>query len=156
VKGKTYPMTHGSILRILLAIPVAASLALGAAAPQVNVFKTRTCGCCGKWVEHLKANGFDVNVQEVPSTAEYRQKYGVPQNLQSCHTATVNGYVLEGHVPAREVQRLLKTRPNGKGLAVPGMPAGSPGMEGSRSDAYSVILFDQAGRTSEFQKYPGN
>jgi hypothetical protein len=148
-------MTHRSFLRILLAIPVAASLAPGAA-PQVNVFKTRTCGCCGKWVEHMKANGFDVNVQEVPSTAEYRQKYGVPQNLQSCHTATVNGYVLEGHVPAREVQRLLKTRPKAKGLAVPGMPAGSPGMEGSRSDAYSVILFDEAGRTSDYQKYPGN
>ncbi len=148
-------MTYRSFLRTLLAIPVAASLALGAA-PQVNVFKTRTCGCCGKWVEHLKANGFDVNVQEVPSTAEYRQKYGVPENLQSCHTATVNGYVLEGHVPAREIRRLLKTRPKAKGLAVPGMPAGSPGMEGSRSDAYSVILFDEAGRTSDYQKYPGN
>jgi hypothetical protein len=148
-------MTHRSFLRILLAIPAAASLAPGAA-PQVNVFKTRTCGCCGKWVEHMKANGFEVNVQEVPSTAEYRQKYGVPQNLQSCHTATVNGYVLEGHVPAREVRRLLKTRPKAKGLAVPGMPAGSPGMEGSRSDAYSVILFDEAGRTSDYQKYPGN
>ena len=149
-------MTYRSFLRTLLAIPMAASLALGATAPLVTVYKTRTCGCCGKWVEHMKANGFDMNVQEVPSTAEYRQKYGVPQNLQSCHTATVNGYVLEGHVPAREVQRLLKTRPKSKGLAVPGMPAGSPGMEGSRNDAYSVILFDEAGRTSDFQKYPGN
>ena len=149
-------MTYKGLLRILIMVPVAASLAPGASAPQVNVYKTRTCGCCGKWVEHLKANGFEVNVQEVPSTAEYRQKYGVPDNLQSCHTATVNGYVVEGHVPAREIHRLLKSRPKAKGLAVPGMPAGSPGMEGSRSDAYSVILFDQDGRTSDFQKYPGN
>jgi hypothetical protein len=133
-----------------------ASVRLHAAAPQVSVYKTRTCGCCSKWVDHLKANGFAVTVQDVPSTAEYRQKYGVPDRLQSCHTATVGGYTVEGHVPAPDIQRLLKTQPKAKGLAVPGMPLGSPGMEGPRRDSYAVLLFDSNGNVSVFQKYPGN
>jgi hypothetical protein len=126
---------------------------LNAASPQVTVFKNRTCGCCAKWVDHLRANGFDVRIQEVENTAEYQKKYGVPRRLASCHTAVVDGYAVEGHVPAREIQRLLKERPNAKGLAVPGMPMGSPGMEGSREEAYSVMLFDAEGRASVYQKY---
>jgi hypothetical protein len=127
---------------------------LAAAAPEMAVFKTRTCGCCSKWVDHMKANGFNVTVTDVPSTAEYRKKYGVPERLLSCHTAVVNGYAVEGHVPAADVQRLLKTRPKAKGLSVPGMPVGSPGMEqGPRRDAYSVVLFQADGSVSEFQKY---
>ena len=128
--------------------------AVEAAGSKLSVYKTRTCGCCSKWVEHMRANGFDVNVTDVPSTAEYRRKYGVPEKLQSCHTAVVNGYALEGHVPAADVHRLLKFGVKAKGIAVPGMPLGSPGMEqGSRRQAYSVILFDASGGTSEFQKY---
>ena len=128
---------------------------LFAAAPEMSVFKTRTCGCCSKWVDHMKASGFDVKVTDVPSTAEYRRKYGVPERLLSCHTAVVNGYAVEGHVPASDVQRLLKSRPKAKGLSVPGMPLGSPGMEqGPRRDAYSVVLFQEDGSVSEFQKYP--
>ncbi|MGH9629512.1 MAG: DUF411 domain-containing protein [Bryobacteraceae bacterium] len=127
---------------------------LQAAGPAMTVFKTRTCGCCGKWAEHVKANGFEVTVRDVPSTAEYRQKYGVPERLKSCHTATVNGYTVEGHVPAADIHRLLKERPKAKGLAVPGMPLGSPGMESSRRDAYSVLLFDAKGEVTVFQKYP--
>ena len=126
-----------------------------AAGPQVTVFKTRTCSCCSKWVEHLKANGFEVKVQEVDSTAEYQKKYGVPRQLMSCHTAVVNGYAIEGHVPAREIQRLLKEQPKAKGLAVPGMPFGSPGMEASRSEAYSVMVFDAEGHATVYQSYPG-
>ena len=138
-----------SILSLLLLCP-----SLPAAVPEVSVFKTRTCGCCSKWVDHMKANGFTVKVTEVPSTAEYRRKYGVPDRLQSCHTALVNGYALEGHVPAADVHRLLKTRTKAKGLAVPGMPVGSPGMEqGPARQAYSVIAFDENGGISEFQKY---
>jgi hypothetical protein len=130
------------------------SSSLLAAAPEVSVFKTRTCGCCSKWVDHMKENGFNVKVTDVPSTTEYRQKYGVPERLLSCHTAVVNGYAIEGHVPAADVQRLLKTRAKGKGLAVPGMPIGSPGMEqGPRRAAYSVLLFQADGSASEFQKY---
>jgi hypothetical protein len=125
-----------------------------AAGPQMTVYKTPTCGCCGKWVDHMKANGFDVKVMEVPNTAEYRQKAGVPQKMASCHTAFVNGYAVEGHVPAADVQRLLKTKLKAKGLAVPGMPLGSPGMEqGPNRQAYSVLLFDEKGAVSEFQKY---
>jgi hypothetical protein len=138
-----------SILSLLLLCP-----SLPAAAPEVSVFKTRTCGCCSKWVDHMKANGFTAKVTEVPSTTEYRRKYGVPERLQSCHTAVVNGYAIEGHVPAADVHRLLKTRTKAKGLAVPGMPAGSPGMEqGPGRQAYSVIGFDENGSVSEFQKY---
>ena len=144
------------ILRTIVAIPLLLSLHLQAAPPEVNVYKTRTCGCCGKWVEHLKAKGFAPRVTDVPSTAEYRLQYGVPDRLQSCHTATVGGYTIEGHVPAADIHRLLKQRPKAKGLAVPGMPMGSPGMEGARSDAYSVLLFKADGTSSVFQKYPGD
>src|SRR5438045_4119935 len=121
----------------------------------IDVYKTPTCGCCGKWVEHLKSNGFTPNVIEVPSTTEYRKKFGIPDKLQSCHTAVVKGYAIEGHVPAADIQRLLKTPGKLKGLAVPGMPAGSPGMEqGPGRDAYSVLGIDAAGNVSEFKKYP--
>jgi len=149
-------MKHNRAVRAIIALFLSVCLPLSAAAPKVKVFKTRTCGCCAKWVEHLKANGFDVNVQEVPSTAEYRQKYGVPDKLQSCHTAMVAGYAIEGHVPAADIHRLLKAGSKATGLAVPGMPAGSPGMEGPRNDAYSVILFDADGKGTVYQKYPGN
>lgn len=149
-------MTARAFLKAIVTVPLLASLTLAAPALKVDVFKTRTCGCCAKWVEHLKANGFTVTVQDVPSTAAYRLKYGVPDQLQSCHTAVVGGYAIEGHVPARDIQRLLKMAPKAKGLAVPGMPAGSPGMEGPRSDAYSVVLFTSDGGASVFQKYPEN
>ena len=129
---------------------------LSAAGPTMIVYKTRTCGCCAKWVDHIRSNGFDVTVKEVSSTAKYHRKYGVPEQLQTCHIATVNGYTIEGHVPAADIQRLLKTRPNAKGLAVPGMPIGSPGMDQSPgSQQYSVLLFRADGSTSEFHNYPG-
>ena len=144
------------ILQLLLMVPLLTGMQLRAAEPQVTVYKTRTCGCCGKWVEHLKANGFAPNVVDVPSTAEYRQRYGVPEQLASCHTATVGGYTVEGHVPAADIHRLLQKKPKAKGLTVPGMPMGSPGMEGSRRDAYSVLLIGADGRTSVFKQYPGD
>jgi len=129
---------------------------LNAAAADITVFKTKTCGCCAKWNDHLRSNGFKLTVNEVPSTAEYRQRYGVPEKLQSCHTAVVEGYTIEGHVPAADILRLLKEKPKAKGLAVPGMPAGSPGMEGARRDAYTVVRFDEGGQLSSYQKYPGD
>lgn len=122
--------------------------------PLISVFKTPTCSCCGNWVEHLKANGFAVKVQDVDSTAAYRKRYRVPQGMESCHTAVVNGYAIEGHVPATDIKRLLKERPKLLGLAVPGMPLGSPGMEGARNDAYSVLGFDERGHTSVYSRYP--
>jgi hypothetical protein len=145
------------ILRTNVAILLLVSLPLVAAPPpQVNVYKTRTCGCCSKWVDHLKANGFAPVVKDVPSTAEYRKQYGVPDQLLSCHTAIVGGYTVEGHVPAADIHRLLKTKPKAKGLAVPGMPLGSPGMEAARRDTYSVLLFTPDGKTSVFKKYQGD
>lgn len=120
----------------------------------IEVYKTKTCGCCAKWVEHLKSNGFTPKVIEVPSTAEYRNRFGVPEKLQSCHTAVVQGYAVEGHVPAADIHRLLKEPGKLKGIAVPGMPLGSPGMEqGSRRAAYSVIGFESSGAVSEFKAY---
>ena len=120
----------------------------------ITVYKTATCSCCGVWVNHLRENKFVVKVVEVDNTAEHQKKYGVTTALRSCHTATVGGYTIEGHVPASEIQRLLKEKPTAKGLAVPGMPIGSPGMEvGTRRDAYSVLLFDAAGKTSVYRQY---
>ena len=140
--------------RVLMVLAFSPAVRGFAPAPKMQVFKTPTCGCCGKWVEHMRAAGFDVSVQDVPGTAEYRRKYGVPDELQSCHTAVVNGYAVEGHVPAADVHRLIRSGAKAKGLAVPGMPMGSPGMEGPRSDAYSVMLFHADGRASVYQKYP--
>jgi len=147
-------MKNRTVAQAIIAIALIVNSSLHAAGPEITVYKTPTCGCCAKWVEHLKENGFSVTVHEVSNTAEYRQKYGVPENLRSCHTAVVGGYAIEGHVPVREIQRLLKTAPKAKGLAVPGMPSGSPGMEGARSDPYTVLLFDDKGETTAFQKYP--
>lgn len=138
-----------------IVIPLLLAASVSAAPSEMTVFKTKTCGCCGKWIDHLRSSGFTVTVKEVPSTDEYRQRYGVPAKLQSCHTAIVNGYTIEGHVPAVQIQRLLKERPKANGLAVPGMPAGSPGMEGARRDAYTVVLFEKGGELSNYQKYPG-
>ncbi len=122
--------------------------------PLVTVFKLSTCACCNKWVEHLKANGFEVKVQQVNDTSLYEQQYHVPRTMTSCHTAVVDGYTIEGHVPAAEIKRLLNERPKAVGLSVPGMPVGSPGMEGARVDAYSVLLFDESGHSSVYARYP--
>lgn len=150
-------MKLSSAFRAAVAFSALTIPAVQAAPPAMVVYKTRTCGCCSKWVDHLKANGFTVTVNDVPSTADYRRKYGVPEQLQSCHTGVVNGYAIEGHVPAADIQRLLKKRPKAKGLAVPGMPIGSPGMEqGPRRQAYSVLLFTSDGKASEFQSYPAS
>jgi hypothetical protein len=144
-----------TLVRTILAIALTVSSTLRAAGPEITVYKTPTCGCCGKWVELLKDSGFVVTVHDVPDTAEYRRKFGVPENLRSCHTAVVGGYAIEGHVPVREILRLLQTAPaDAKGLSVPGMPSGSPGMEGARNDPYSVLLFDSKGGSTVYQKYP--
>ena len=148
-------MTRKTFLRALTAAPALVAVRALAAAPKIQVYKTPTCGCCAQWVKHLQANGFEVSVKEVPDTGEYRRQFGVPEKLLSCHTGVVEGYALEGHVPAAEIQRLLKERPKAKGLSVPGMPMGSPGMEGPVSQAYSVMLFDAEGHASVYKSYPG-
>ena len=121
----------------------------------VQVFKDPNCGCCGAWVQHLEKAGFRVQVTEVNDTAAARQRLGMPARYGGCHTATVAGYVLEGHVPAAEIRQLLATRPQALGLAVPGMPVGSPGMEmGPRVDPYDVLLVDRQGGAKVFARYP--
>ena len=147
-------MNRKQFLQSIAAVPLVAAVRLHAAGTQVQVYKDPTCGCCGKWVQHLRDNGFQVAVQDVPDTAVYRAKYGVPKQVMSCHTAVVDGYAVEGHVPATDIHRMLAERPKAKGLAVPGMPAGSPGMEAPRSQAYAVLLFDSEGHTSVYREYP--
>ena len=126
--------------------------------PQVQVWKDPNCGCCKDWIEHLKSHGFEVQALNVGNAAA-RSRLGMPEALGSCHTALVDGYVIEGHVPASDIQRLLQQRPVALGLAVPGMPVGSPGMDGpeykGRRDSYSVLLVSRTGHTHVFKSYPG-
>ena len=123
------------------------------AAERVEVYKSPTCGCCSKWVEHLRQNGFEVVTRDVQDLSAYKSRFGVPRNLSSCHTARVGGYIVEGHVPAKEIKRMLAERPKAVGLAVPAMPMGSPGMEGPRKDPYRVLLFDSQGRYRTYARY---
>jgi len=125
--------------------------------PLLNVYKTPTCGCCAKWVDHMRANGFDANVQDLPDLSAVKAKLGVPAELGSCHTAQVGRYVIEGHIPADAVHRLLKERPTTvSGLAVPGMPMGSPGMEvpGGSVQPYLILTFDRQGQTTVYERRP--
>jgi hypothetical protein len=126
------------------------------ALPSVRVHRDPSCGCCGAWVDHLRASGFIAEVIETAEINRVKTKLGVPQSLASCHTAEVEQYVIEGHVPARAIKRLLSERPRAKGLAVPGMPVGSPGMEmeGTAPETYEVVLFGNFGRRS-FARYTG-
>lgn len=149
-------MQRRTVLRALVLIGMAPAISFAKASqPVINVYKSATCGCCTEWITHLEKNGFKVNAHNVPNTAAYRTKFGVPQSLGSCHTGVVNGYALEGHVPASDIKRLLAEKPKAKGLAVPGMPMGSPGMEveGAPVDAYDVLLFQADGSSKVYRHY---
>lgn len=122
-----------------------------AAAADIMVYKDAQCGCCGKWVEHLRANGFNVTTHNETRMDSIKSTHGVPTQLASCHTAIVDGYVVEGHVPSDAIKRLLRERPAVKGIAVPGMPAGSPGMEGPRAQPYDIMSFDSQGKTAIYE-----
>ena len=124
-------------------------------ANQINVWKTPSCGCCHEWVAHLRKSGFEVVTHDVEDTAPIRQKLGLNAKFGSCHTARLGHYVVEGHVPAQELRRLLREQPKALGLAVPGMPMGSPGMEmGDSRDAYDVLLILTDGSSRVYQSYP--
>lgn len=144
----------------------AALLATGLAGAQaartpvpLEVWKDPNCGCCKDWIAHLQANGFAVKVHDTGNNA-VRAQLGIDPKYGSCHTAVVGGYALEGHVPAREIHRLLEEKPQARGLAVPGMPVGAPGMDGpaygGRQDAYDVLLLARDGGARVYQRYPGN
>lgn len=141
-----------------LGLPVLSNRALARSdSSEITVWKTASCGCCKEWVAHLRKNGFEVVTNDVKDTAAFRQKLGLPEKFGACHTASLAGYVLEGHVPAREIRRLLREKPTAIGLVVPGMPVGSPGMEmGSNRDAYDVLLVSANGSSSVYQSYPAN
>lgn len=124
-----------------------------AAKPSVTVYKSPTCGCCSKWVDHMRANGFEVKALDVEDIEAVKRTYGVPEGIGSCHTSLVGGYVIEGHVPADAVARVLRERPKIAGIAVPGMPLGSPGMEqGPRKDPYSILSFEKTGKYSVYER----
>jgi hypothetical protein len=144
----------------LLSAFAAPALAQSMPAAEIEVYKSPTCGCCNDWIRHLQADGFKVKATDVPESRHYRARFGMPQKLGSCHTAVVAGYVIEGHVPAREIRRLLRERPRALGLSVPGMPVGSPGMDSpeynGQVDPYDVLLVQADGRASVFASYePG-
>jgi hypothetical protein len=128
-------------------------LAAAPPAPAITVYKSEGCGCCEGWIAHLQKAGFKVEAHNVPDTAVYRDRFGIPQDLASCHTGQVDGYALEGHVPAADIKRLLAERPKARGLAVPSRPLGSPGMEGPRKDPYDVLLVQLDGRHTVYQHY---
>jgi hypothetical protein len=150
-------VSFAAALIVLALAPAAASRAqkpgaAAASAPTIAVIRDVGCGCCLNWVSHLRQAGFAVIVRE--SAQRFTETRGVPPSLRSCHTGMVGGYMIEGHVPAADVQRLLKERPAIAGLAAPGMPMGSPGMEqGGRVDAYDVLAFDKAGKTSVYASH---
>lgn len=139
--------------KILLAVLFGLFSGAALAAETVEVWKTATCGCCGKWIEHLQAAGFQVRFRNVDDLDAARSRNGVPRALGSCHTARVGGYALEGHVPAADVRRLLRERPKAAGLAVPGMPSDAPGMDGRRGAPYEVLLFDSSGGARVYSRY---
>ena len=129
----------------LLLLVAGCSRPAEASGPEITVYKTPTCGCCSNWVDHLRAEGFRVTTHDLPTLTEVKREHGVPNELASCHTAVVDGYSVEGHVPADVIRRLLAERPEVRGIAVPGMPMGSPGMEGPYSQAYEVYTFNADG-----------
>ena len=116
----------------------------------IKVYKDPNCGCCREWIKHLQQNGFTVEVVDMPDLSAVKTKYGVSSELQACHTGVIGDYVVEGHVPADLIVKMLQEKPAIAGLAVPGMPAGSPGMEGASKERYDVLTFDRAGRTSVY------
>ncbi len=142
---------HTFFSRLLTAAALLGAASFATAA-TVEVYKSPTCKCCAKWVDHMRANGFTVNTNDV-GNKEARERAGISTALGSCHTALVDGYAIEGHVPAQDIKRLLKERPRATGLAVPGMPHGSPGMEGARSEPYNVLLIDKQGSTTVFSRH---
>ncbi len=141
-----------------MATPQGAAQEQGAGArnlPVVEMTKRPNCGCCTAWADHLRAAGFEVKITQFEELWNVKRRAGIPQSLDACHTAKVGGYVVEGHVPADDIKRLLSERPAVKGLAVPGMPIGSPGMEADdgRTEPYDVIAFDGKGETKVFQSH---
>ncbi|TYO65905.1 DUF411 domain-containing protein [Bradyrhizobium hipponense] len=157
MKERAHLMTRRSLVG-LMAAAVLARPAVAAQAEEATftVHKDPSCGCCTGWVQHLRDAGFTVQVEETADLDAVRSHLGIPPDLVACHTAEVAGYLVEGHVPAAAVRRLLSERPIAKGLAVPGMPVGSPGMEGGKPQPYAVVQFDADGHQRTFMRFIGS
>lgn len=139
---------------LLLASGMATAAEEAAADREMTVYRSPTCGCCGKWIAHAKLNRFAVKDIVSDDMQAVKQKFGVPEKLASCHTAIVDGYVVEGHVPAGDIEKLLQTKPDVVGISAPGMPMGSPGMEmGGKQDDYAVVSFDKDGKAQVFSEH---
>lgn len=149
----THPVGERGVESVGTGEGVAATSLHGGAAGEVVVYKSPTCGCCSLWADHMEEAGFQVTRHDQPNPTPVKDELGVPRPLRSCHTAVVGGYVIEGHVPADVVRRLLDERPPVAGLAVPGMPIGSPGMEvpGRPADSYEILAFDDEGSTVVYE-----
>ena len=149
-------MNRRQVLVVAGLLPILARAA-STKTPTIVVNKTPTCGCCGAWVKHLEQAGFTTEVHNMNDLGAIKERVGIPYGMGSCHTAEVDGYFVEGHVPAEDIKRLLHERPDAKGLVVPGMPAGSPGMEvpSGQVDRYEVILVGKDGKTSVFATHGG-
>ena len=143
-----------TMIGLLAAAIPAVACAKPARAAELKIYKSPYCGCCGAWVEHVRASGLKGVVQEMEDVTPVARKAGVPDAVRSCHTSEIGGYAIEGHVPAADVKRLLATKPKAAGIAVPGMVMGSPGMEhGDHKESYQVLLFDKTGKTKVFASY---
>ena|SRR6266481_4149168 len=141
-------LTRRSALFVAVASLLQTSTLFAGEKQVITVHKDPTCGCCSGWVQHLQKAGFETKVRDTRDLDAVKRKLGVPDDLAACHTAEVSGYVVEGHVPAAALKRFLAEKPDATGLAVPGMPIGSPGMEGGNPEPYEVVLFGPAGRRS--------
>ena len=147
------PILAAAFAAAVMLVPPAMADTRAAKPVEIVVYKDPNCGCCKNWIDHLRKHGFKVTSHDSRDMQSIKSSLSVKNDLQSCHTATVGGYVVEGHVPAADIQRLLKERPKVAGLAVPGMPAGSPGMEGPVSEKYAVIAFAKNGTTKVFSRH---
>lgn len=151
--GRTGFGTLAAWLAMVLVIGGVMVVQRPSAAADITVYKSPSCICCSKWVDHLQANGFTVVVKHRRDLTAIKQELVIQRELQACHTATIDGYVIEGHVPAGDIRRLLAEKPAVRGLAVPDMPVGSPGMEGPRPQRYKVLTFDQQGNITTFARH---
>tara|TARA_Y100001936_G_C16054105_1_gene659796 strand:+ start:952 stop:1434 length:483 start_codon:yes stop_codon:yes gene_type:complete len=144
-------LIHKSLLIFILAISLFGFFSY-ASATKIEVYKSPKCKCCAKWVDHMRANGFTVETKNI-GNKEARKRAGISPSLGSCHTSLVNGYAIEGHVPANDIKRFLKERPHAIGLTAPGMPKGSPGMESPRPNPYNVLLINKKGNVSVYSRH---
>lgn len=148
---KSQALSIFMLIMLALFASIAVFHALRTSGPPITVYKSASCGCCEKWVQHLRNNGFDVRAINQNDLEAIKTEHGVTETLAACHTALIDGYVVEGHVPADVVRRLLRERPDVRGIAIPGMPIGSPGMEGPNSQPYSILTFDADGNTEVYE-----